>query len=157
MIDKATVPQEIYISGSQKSEVNSYVPDGLAWTEYDLELKAVQTLKNSGSGSPRVSRSPFPLELHSLLAIPGSSHKFLIFGGYMGLVEGKPAESNDTFLLSMEDMSLIQLETGGAIPKERVGHRAAIVGGTLIVFGGNISDEDNYLYLLHLGQFLQTG
>ncbi|KAG8942530.1 Negative regulator of mitotic exit [Tulasnella sp. 424] len=133
-------------SHSDKSKQTSpFVPYALTWTEHEPELKPVKPLK--GSESLGKTKSVFPRWEHSCTAIPNADGEFIIFGGTT-TPEKAEVWTNDVILLSTTDMSFTSLETSGANPKAKTGHRAVIAGRVLVVFGGNV--DDSYLHFLNI-------
>lgn len=144
------------IEGSKNLQVNFDEPSALRWAEHDLKPKVVKTLRNSNSESGDESLAVDDAKRyvthrwdHSCTAIPNSEGGFIIFGGAV-LHESEPEEirTNDAILLSTQDMSFTILDTNGVQPTPRVGHRAAIAGRVLVVFGGD--SNDRYLHFLNL-------
>ncbi|KIO21279.1 hypothetical protein M407DRAFT_129608 [Tulasnella calospora MUT 4182] len=131
--------------GSDMPDMNTVVPYALTWTEHEMELRPVRSLKSSVEVG--MTPSVFPRFGHSCTAIPNSSGEFVIFGGCV-LPAKEEIWTNDVILLSTADMSLTSLETNDGKPKATVGHRAVIAGRVLVVFGGGIND--NYLHFLNL-------
>ncbi|KAG8935492.1 Negative regulator of mitotic exit [Tulasnella sp. 408] len=116
------------------------VPYALTWTEHKLELRPVRSLKRSDDAG--MTHDVFPRFGHSCTAIPNSSGEFIVFGGK--IPSGKEEIStNDVILMSTSDMSLTSLETNGAKPKPKAGHRAVIAGRVLNA--SNTLGGDKYL------------
>lgn len=129
-------------------QASSCAPYALTWSEYGMELRPARPLNSSKPQG--VTSGVFPRWEHSCTAIPSSTGEFIIFGG-----KAKPDKeevwTNDVILLSTNDMSLTSLETSGAKPKARTGHRTVLAGRAVVVFGGN--KDDSYLHFLSLGNF----
>ncbi|KAG9048309.1 Negative regulator of mitotic exit, partial [Tulasnella sp. UAMH 9824] len=132
-------------SGLDLRSMSSSVPHALTWTQYTMELRPVMSLKSSGHSA--MTSDVFPRNHHSCTGIPNFAGEFIIFGGEIRPLDEK-APTNDVILLSTTDKSLTSLETNGATPTPRSGHRAIISGRVLIVFGGHL--DDRYLYFLNL-------
>lgn len=122
-----------------------------AWSKKEVAMK------------PAGTSSPFPLQGHSMAATAASNGEFLIFGGY-----SQPAEKewkilgirNTVYLLSRPNASLRLMPTTGDVPSPRAYHASAMVGETLVVWGGRgaINEEiaDAGLYLLDTGKPIFT-
>ncbi|KIO23172.1 hypothetical protein M407DRAFT_27323 [Tulasnella calospora MUT 4182] len=123
----------------------SFVPYALKWTEHEMELRPVKPL--TSSKPPGMTSNVFPRLEHSCTAVPNSAGEFIIFGGKVK-PEKEEVMTNDVILLSTTDMSFTGLETNGAKPKVKSGHRAVIAGRVLVIFGG--SNGDSYLHFLNL-------
>ena len=90
-----------------------------------------------------------------LSATATTTGEWLLFGGH-----AQDRESNDLYMFSAEDFSTTLLQTNGEVPSPRVGPAAALIGTTLLIWGGKTSSrienvpndcEDDSLYLLNLG------
>jgi hypothetical protein len=96
------------------------------------------------------SPSPFPRYRHSLTAIATAAGELFLFGGYV-----RRCASSDLYVISTRDFSTTLLQTSGEVPTPRYGHRAALIGTTLLICGGlgqdykTVPNRDS-LYLLNL-------
>ncbi|KAG8935494.1 hypothetical protein FRC00_010949, partial [Tulasnella sp. 408] len=106
----------------------SFIPYALKWSEHEMELKPVKALSSSKPSG--MTSIVFPRLEHSCTEIPNSDGEFIIFGGKVK-PDKEEVWTNDVILLSTIDMSLTSLETNGAKPKKKSGHRAVIVGRVL--------------------------
>jgi hypothetical protein len=99
---------------------------------------------------------PFPRSGHTLTrtataAVTGDFSLFL-FGGW---IHGRAR--NDLYEFSTRDFSTTLLQTSGEVPAPRARHGAALIGTTLLIFGGKTNSVDKHLlnhdslYLLNLG------
>lgn len=123
--------------------IKSSVPYGLKWTEHEMDLRPVRSLKISDD--PEITPGVFPRLGHSCTAIPDAPGEFIIFGGRTGRFAGDAETwTDDVNLLSTTNMSLTRLETYGTKP-DKGRHRAVLAGRVLVIFGG-----DNYLHFLDL-------
>jgi hypothetical protein len=100
------------------------------------------------------SPSPFPRGSYTLTttAPAAAAGEFLLFGGYV-----PSCVSSDLYVFSARDFSSTLLQTSGEAPSPRATHGAALIGTTLLIFGG-VTDYDDQcvlnvdsLYLLNLG------
>lgn len=138
-------------ASSLNLENGSFVPFALYWTEHELDLRPVESLKRSED--PETTQSPFPNLGHSCSPVPDSAGNFIIFGGCQPWSNlSGTLGTNETFLLSLPDRSLTRLETVGDKPAARFCHRAVISGRVLVVFGGTSSDSK--LHFLPLGKHI---
>jgi hypothetical protein len=100
------------------------------------------------------SASPllFPRSGHTLTATATAAGELFLFGGW---VHGRAM--NDLYVFSTRDFSTTLLQTSGEVPAPRARHGAALIGTTLLVFGGKTKSGDKHLlnhdslYLLNLG------
>ena len=99
------------------------------------------------------SRSPFPRSSHTLTATATAAGELFLFGG---LVFGRT--SSDLYVISTRDFTATLLQTTGEVPTLRQGHGAALIGTTLLIYGGtneNLFDlnglSSDSLCLLNLG------
>ena len=103
------------------------------------------------------SPSPFPRSSPTLTgtATATAAGEFLLFGGIIGHIHR--CASGDLYVFSTRDFSTTLLQTSGEVPTPRGAHGAALIGTTLLIFGGTTSSSDQYvlnhdsLYLLNLG------
>jgi hypothetical protein len=102
--------------------------------------------------TPQSRPSPFPRSDHTLTATATATGEFLLFGGW---VHG--CARNDLYMFSTRDFSTTLLQTSGEVPSPRFAHGAALIGTTLLIYGGrpdfenqNVLDHDS-LYLLNPG------
>jgi hypothetical protein len=100
------------------------------------------------------SPSPFPRHSHALTAIATAAGELFLFGGQVhGLA------SCDLYVFSTRDFSTALLKTSGEVPTPRYAHGAALIGTTLLIYGGKtygttkaeIVPNHDSLYLLNLG------
>jgi Galactose oxidase, central domain len=97
------------------------------------------------------SRSPFPLNDHTVTAIATAAGELFLFGGY-----SSQFASSDVYVFSTRDFSTTLLQTSGEVPTPRYAHRTAHIGTTLLICGGqqiigeSVPNHDS-LYLLNLG------
>jgi hypothetical protein len=103
------------------------------------------------------SPSPFPRSAHTLTATATATaaSDLFLFGGRV-----PSCDSSDLYVFSTRDFSTTLLQTSGEVPAPRAGHSAALIGTTLLIFGGitksgddsdeNILNHDS-VYLLNLG------
>jgi hypothetical protein len=97
------------------------------------------------------SPSPFPRDSHTLTAIATAAGELFLFGGYV-----RRRASSDLYAFSTRDFSTTLLQTSGEVPTPRCAHRAALIGTTLLICGGetkatkSVPNHDS-LYLLNLG------
>ncbi|KAG8920480.1 Negative regulator of mitotic exit, partial [Tulasnella sp. 417] len=133
------------LHSNEIKQATSFVPYALKWTEHETALRPVTPLTSSKPAG--ATSSVFPRLEHSCNAIPNTAGDFIIFGGKVK-PDKEEVWSNDVILLSITDMSLTSLETNGAKPRTKSGHRAVIAGRVLVIFGG--SNGDSYLHFLNL-------
>ena len=100
---------------------------------------------------PGSSPLPFPRDCHTLTATATAAGELFLFGGVVD-----DCASSDLYVISTRDFSTTLLQTSGEVPTPRCAHRAALIGTTLLVCGGetkatkSVPDHDS-LYLLNLG------
>ena len=99
------------------------------------------------------SRSPFPRNSHSLTATATAAGELFLFGGF---VSGDT--SSDLYVISTRDFTATLLQTSGEVPTPRAAHGAALIGTTLLIYGGTDADSidenalsSDSLCLLNLG------
>jgi hypothetical protein len=101
--------------------------------------------------------SPFSRYLHALSTTATAADELFLFGGK---THDDDSKHNDLYVISTRDFSATPLQTSGAVPNPRYGHRAVLTGTILLIFGGvtNFNDQvlrhqalDGSLYLLNLG------
>jgi hypothetical protein len=99
------------------------------------------------------SRSPLPRIGHSLTATATAAGELFLFGGF---VYGNT--SNDLYVISSRDFTATLLQTSGEVPTPRQAHGAALIGTTLLIYGGSNTDSSDQnalssdsLCLLNLG------
>ena len=92
--------------------------------------------------------SPFPRYSHTLTATATAAGELFLFGGYVN-----SCAAGDLYVFSTRDFSTSLLKTSGRAPTPRVSHRTALIGTTLLIYGGLTSSGcgDDSLYLLNLG------
>jgi hypothetical protein len=96
------------------------------------------------------SPSPFPRRAHTLTATVAG--ELLLFGGW-----AQGAANSDLYNFSTRDFSTTLLQTSGEVPSPRYAHGAALIGTTLLIYGGHttIGDQNELnhdsVYLLNLG------
>ena len=94
------------------------------------------------------SPSPFPRSYHSLTAIATAAGELFLFGGYV-------TRSSDLYVISTRDFSTTILQTSGEVPTPRWHHGTALIGTTLLIYGGQKVHSDvapnDSLYLFNLG------
>ena len=102
---------------------------------------------------PGPSPSPFSLCGHTLTATATATGEFLLFGGFIN----NRTRSN-LYVFSTRDLTATLLQTSGEVLTPRWAHGAALIGTTLLIFGGsntNSSDQNalnsDSLCLLNLG------
>ena len=102
---------------------------------------------------PGSSRSPFPRDSHTLTATTTAAGELFIFGGYT-----HDRTSSDLYVISTRDFTATLWQTTGEVPTSRALHGAALIGTTLLIYGGtntgsfdlNALSSDS-LCLLNLG------
>jgi hypothetical protein len=99
------------------------------------------------------SRSPFPRDSHTLTATATAAGELFIFGGYI-----PGGTSGDLYVISTRDFTATLLQTSGEVPTPRQAHGAALIGTTLLIYGGSNTDSSDQnalnsdsLCLLNLG------
>jgi hypothetical protein len=100
------------------------------------------------------SPSPFLRHAHALSTSASAAGELFLFGGYVSR-----SATNDLYVISTRDFSVILLETSGDIPSPRYGHRAVLTSTILLIWGGWTDfglnalarGHDDSLYLLNLG------
>ena len=95
---------------------------------------------------------------HVLSTTATAAGELFLFGGYVCSSE---SASNDLYMISTRDFSATLLNTSGDVPDPRFGHRVALAGTTLLIWGGWVTSMtrmhrkkyglDDSLYLLNLG------
>jgi len=101
-----------------------------------------------------LSPSPFPRSCHTLTATATAAGELFLFGGYVGL-----APSDDLYAISTRDFSTTLLQATGEVPAPHTAHGTAVIGTTLLIFGGGTNIGNNWrnalnhdsLHLLNLG------
>ena len=130
----------------KKIPSNNPPVDGISQTTKQPRLVCTWSAQAQSGPSP----SPFPRDGHSLTAIETAAGKLFLFGG---LVHG--LASCDLYVFSTRDFSTALLQTSGEIPTPRCAHGAALIGTTLLIYGGATTTEivpnHDSLYLLNLG------
>ena len=93
------------------------------------------------------SPSPFSRSSHTLTATATAAGELFLFGGH---VHGWT--SGDLYVFSTRDFSTTLLQTNGEVPTPRAAPGAALIGTTLLIYGGiaNVLIHDS-IYLLNLG------
>ena len=96
---------------------------------------------------------PFPRLDHTLTASATAAGELFLFGGhaFSGI-------SSDLYVFSTRDFTATLLQTSGEVPTPRRPHGAALIGSTLLIYGGtktgssdqNAQNSDS-LCLLNLG------
>jgi Kelch motif/Galactose oxidase, central domain len=103
--------------------------------------------------------SPFPRYLHALPTTVTAAGELFLFGGKSD-GDNLNRKHNDLYVISTRDFSTTLLQTSGAVPNPRYGHRAVLTSTILLIWGGvtNFNDQvlrlqalDDSLYLLNLG------
>ncbi|OCH85622.1 galactose oxidase [Obba rivulosa] len=125
------------------------------WSQHHLVLQSpVGPQRRHAVSPPEPSLPLLPRYGHSLPVTGTATGELLLFGGLV-----QDTLSDDVYILSLQDLSATPLLTTGEIPSPRVGHRSALVGRVLIVWGGDTKTSENYasedetdngLYLLNL-------
>jgi hypothetical protein len=97
------------------------------------------------------SRSPFPRYGHSLTATATAAGELFLFGGL-----ASDDTSNDLYVISTRDSTATLLQTSGEVPTPRRTHGAALIGTTLLIYGGTtglfgLNAPNDSLFLLNLG------
>ena len=77
------------------------------------------------------SRSPFPRDFHSLTATATAAGELFLFGG-----DAYGDTSSDLYVISTRDFTATLLQTSGEVPTPRCAHDAALIGTTLLIYGG---------------------
>ena len=102
------------------------------------------------------SQSPFPRHGHSLTATATAAGELFLFGGYVSAALS--GTSSDLYVISTRDFTATLLQTTGEVPTPRCVHGAALIGTTLLIYGGsnpNSFDKNDLssdsLCLLNLG------
>jgi hypothetical protein len=107
------------------------------------------------SAQATLSGPPSLFPRHTFPAIATTDGEWFLFGG-----SAQGVESNDLYMFSTRDFSTTLLQTSGEVPSPRIGSAAALIGTTLLIWGGktkfrdeNVLNEceDDSLYLLNLG------
>ena len=80
------------------------------------------------------SGSPFPRYDHSLTATATAAGELFLFGGYVS----DSTTSDDLYVISTRDFTATLLQTTGEVPTPRRAHGAALIGTTLLIYGGTI-------------------
>jgi hypothetical protein len=100
--------------------------------------------------APQSGSSPSPPRNgHTLTATANAASELFLFGGH-----GHGGANSDVYVFSTRDFSTTLLQTSGKAPTPRYAHCAALIGTTLLIWGGfNGSNKlnDDSLYLLNLG------
>ncbi|CAL1695132.1 unnamed protein product [Somion occarium] len=148
------IPQQVQQQPSQQGQQPPPQRPAFPWSQRRLLLPPPVTFPTPGVVPPTTpSPSPFPRYGHALPATASSTGELFLFGGLV-----RETVRNDLYIFSSRDLSATLLQTAGEIPTPRVGHACAIVGGVLIVWGGDTKasnkpgeKQDDSLYLLNLG------
>jgi hypothetical protein len=100
------------------------------------------------------SPSPFPRNKHSLTGIATAAGELFLFGGYESGARVQ-SKSGDLYVISTRDFSTTILQTSGEVPTPRWRHGTALIGTTLLIYGGQMRHgnvaPNGLLYLLNLG------
>ena len=102
---------------------------------------------------PGSSRSPFPRDSHTLTATANAAGELFLFGGH-----AYGSTSSDLYVISTRDFTATLLQTKGEVPTPRCAHGAALIGTTLLIYGGTNTNSfdlnglnSDSLCLLNLG------
>jgi hypothetical protein len=81
---------------------------------------------------PVSSPSPFPRNSHTLTATVNAAGELFLFGG-----DSYGDTSSDLYVMSTRDFTATLLPTSGEVPTPRCAHGAALIGTTLLIYGGS--------------------
>ena len=102
---------------------------------------------------PGLSPLPFPRHEHTLTATATATGEFFLFGGLVNR-----HASRDLYVFSTRDFTATLLQTNGEVPTPRWAHGAALIGTTILIYGGSNTNSfhmsalnSDSLCLLNLG------
>jgi hypothetical protein len=101
--------------------------------------------------APQPGPSPFPRYDHTLTATATAAAELFLFGGCV-----HDRARSDLYVFSTRDLSTTLLQPGGEVPTPRRAHGTALIGSTILIYGGTtvgdrtVPNHDSF-YLLNLG------
>jgi hypothetical protein len=137
-------------SSQKKYPFNPLPANGLA-SQSTQQPRPVCTWSAHGPHS-FPSPLPFPRSGHTLTATATPTGETFLFGGWV-----HARASSDLYAFSTRDFSTTLLQTSGEVPAPRARHGTALIGTTLLIFGGKMESFDQHrlnhdsVYLLNLG------
>lgn len=146
---------------AQSSPPPVYTPELSPEPEEDEEPThpwSRRRLACSAQDGPRARAHVFPRSDFSLSTSGAAASGLNLFGGL-----GDDHAQNDTYSISVPDLTVSRLFTMGDVPRTRFGHGSAFAGSVVIVWGGDTvsasthqlrarAKYDNGLYFLNLGK-----
>ena len=90
------------------------------------------------------SPSPFPRSSHSLTVTATAAGELFLFGGF-----AYSSTNSDLYVFSTRDFTATFLQTSGEVATPRKEHGAALIGTTLLIYGGSYTNSAHGLDTLN--------
>lgn len=105
------------------------------WSNVKFNLLPQIPLLGSDKSVACLSAIPFPRVDATLIHVPATG-KSILFGGLVS----DHIPTNDTFIVSYNDRTIVPFPTSGDVPAERSQHAVGVIDNTMILFGGDSRD-----------------